>query len=191
MILRFIAFCIIFLSLFACTPIVSNYANMEEAKKAAGDGIVFKQPTGFGQIPMNNFKGLLFLNPEKPVVIYVAYPNDGETLVELKERLKSFAFVMFTHKKEDSLDFKWESVSVPGHKGDLVETGILNLNENEKNSIQVAVFEREWNGLKYIYGFIAMKNKTANENETKGIWASEKGEGVIGFEEFWTSLPSK
>ena len=191
MITRFIAFCIIVLSSFACTPRVSNYTNIEEAKKAAGDGIVFKQPSGFGQIPMNNFKGLLFLNPEKPVVIFVTYPNDGETLEDLKNRLKSFAFEMFAHKKADSLDFKWQSFSVPSHKGDLSENGTLNLNENEKNSIQISIYEREWNGLKYVYGFIAMKNKTANENETKGIWANEKGDGIIGFEEFWTNLPSK
>lgn len=163
--------------------------NEDEAKKAAGQGITFKIPDGV--MPMEwkkqGFKGVLMLAQKDPSGIFIVYPNEKETIEELTIRVKKNIVPMFMHDDKNVDKFQWKVSDLLKHEGDKVAK--YHLYEGDKNSVQILIYEKEWNGLNLIYGYFAMKNKDAKEKDIKKIWANENGEGIKVFDKFWKTLP--
>jgi hypothetical protein len=189
----------ILFSVFLCSILIiglnaqtlTNHKNEEEAKKNAGQGVTFKIPSGVMPLEWkkNGFKGLLLLAQHDPTGIFITYPDDGETIEAVTLRAKSWIAPMFIHDDKKADKFEWKSSDLPLHKGD--KAAKLYLYEAEKQSVQVLVYEREWSGLTFIYGYFAMKSDKSKEKDVKKMWANEKGEGIKVFDKFWKTFPNK
>jgi hypothetical protein len=169
---------------------VTNHKNEDEAKKAAGKGVTFKIPDGLMPLEWtkNGFKGLLLLDKHDPTGIFISYPEEGETIDALTTRAKSWIVPMFVHDDKKADKFQWKSAELPLHKGD--KAGKLHLYESDKQSVQVLIYEREWSGLTFIYGYFAMKSDKTKEKDLKKMWADDKGEGIKVFDKFWKTFPN-
>lgn len=165
-------------------------ANNSENKQPKKSGVVLKIPKGV--FPMDwkksGFNGILMLRKDNPSGIFIAYPNDNETIEELRARAAKFIVPMFTHDEKNDKDIKFQISSIPNHKGDFGDSALYYLTENDKSEMQITFYERAANNTKFIYGYFAMKDKDEKPKKLKDIWADENGQGIKIFEEFWQSL---
>lgn len=183
-------FLALFCSAFTFTQIVSAQISEKDNQSNKGS-IVFKIPDDV--FPMdwnkNGFKGILMLRKDSPSGIFVAYPNDGETLEALRERAAKFIAPMFiSDENEKKKEINFQKSPIPVHKGDVDNSGLYYSNENEKSMTQILFYEREASGKRVIYGYFANKNKEAKAKAVKDIWADDKGQGVKIFEKFWRTF---
>ncbi|HVE57391.1 MAG TPA: hypothetical protein VNB22_11230 [Pyrinomonadaceae bacterium] len=171
---------LIFLLIFSCAAFVqSSFAQSQKS------GIIFKVPDNVFPIDWNKngFKGMLMLRKESPAGIFIGYPNDEEKIEDLKARaVKSIAPMIVDDKK----GITFETRSIPTHKGDSAATYYSYA--NEKDLLQILLYERVANGNTLIYGYFAKKEKDAKPASVKDIWADDKGQGIKIFEKFWKSL---
>lgn len=171
---------------------VTTHKTEAEAQKASGQGIVYKIPGGVMALPSwQGFKGMMMLAEKQPWGIFISYPNDGESLDDLKLRAGKWVAGMFVH--EDGLVDKidWQSKTILSNKGDLGETALQRSYVNDKQSFQITYFEREHSGLKLIYGYFSMKSKTSKNKNDIGDFLGEEGKGNKAFEAFWKSFPDE
>lgn len=137
----------------------------------------------------NGFRGILMLRQESPSGIFVAYPNDGEKIEDLRERAAQFIAPMFINDENEKKTTKtFQKSSIPVHQGDVDNSGLYYAYENEKSATQILFYEREANGVRLIYGYFANKSKDSKEKSSKDIWADENGQGVKIFEKFWKTF---
>lgn len=186
-----ISLLVLFLSAFsALAQGVTTHKNEADAKKSAGQGVTFKIPEKV--MPMekwNDFKGLLMLGADGPWGIFISYPNEGETLDSLKSRLQKSLAKMFIHDDAKTENAVWKTVSIPAHEGDKGETAVSQTFAEGKSAVQLVFYEREWNGLGFVYGYFAMKNEE-NKGDS-GKFLDEKGKGSKPFDNFWKTFPKK
>lgn len=127
------------------------------------------------------------LRKDSPSGIFIAYPNDGESLVELRERAAKFVAPMFvSDENEKKKEINYQKTPIPIHKGDIDNSGLYYSYENEKGMTQILFYEREANGKKFIYGYFANKGKDDKAN--KDLWADNNGQGIKIFEKFWKTF---
>lgn len=179
---------ILFCFIFAATGVSQEtYKTQKEAEKNAGQGITFKKPDKFMNAPLVGFKGMTMLNPNAPAAIFVTYPNEGESIADLSKRVvKAIPGLFFGAKNKE---FVWTTKSIEANQGD--KAGSINTAGDGKMFFQVALFEREWNGLTVVYGYYAMKNENAKKDDSDKYWLDENGKGVEPFEKFVKTFPTK
>lgn len=173
-----------FLTLFIFFLIFSFAAFVQ----ASHGQVVFKIPDDVFPMDWNKsgFKGMLMLRKDSPSGIFIAYPNDGEKIEDLKARAVKFIAPMVISDDNGGKDFKLEKTSFARREGDAADAEYHSY-ANKNSMAQVLVYERAANGKSFIYGYFAMKSKTADPEKVK-IWADEKGQGVKIFEKFWKTL---
>lgn len=168
------------------------FAISVQAQKDTQNGVTFKTPDGYMMRGLSpTFKGVLMLNAERPSGIIVTYPNDDESIEKLKERLREYVLPMFAKAEKGDETIKnaaWQTKNIPNHKGDKGDYASMSVYENDKQIVQVALYEREWNGLTIVYGYFAMKNKDDNKNKDL---LDDSGKGVKAFDKFWKTFPKK
>lgn len=159
-----------------------------QSAQAQNGGVVFKIPDDVFPMDWNKsgFRGMLMLRKDSPSGIFIAYPNDGEKIEDLKARAVKFIAPMVIADDNGGKDFKLDKTSLAGREGDAADAEYHSY-ANQNSMAQVIVYERVANGKNFIYGYFAMKSKTADPKKVK-IWADEKGEGVKIFEKFWKNI---
>ncbi len=163
----------------------------DEAKKSAGSGITFKIPDKVIPMKWNDFKGMLMLSEKLPSGIFISYPEESESIADLKIRAEKSVAAMFFRDDKKVDEIVWETKTVPSHKGDSGETAVMKTFDNSEQSFQITIYEREWNGLKLIYGYFARKSKTSKNKDNSAEFLDEKGGGVKIFDSFWKTFPNK
>lgn len=171
---------------------ITQSKTQDEASKKAGQGVTFKIPDGMMPMQWSNFKGLLMLNGKLPAGIFISYPNENEAIEDLKARAREFILPMFAHDRKDAKDkdIAWQIKDIPTHPGDKPGAAKMYLYQGEKQSVQISIYEREANGLQFIYGYFSMKT-AGREKDAKKTWADDKGQGIEAFEKFWKTFPGK
>lgn len=169
---------------------VTNHKTEESARKAAGQGIVYKIPGGVMALPKwDGFRGMIMLAEKQPWGIFISYPDEGETLDALKLRAGKWIARMFVHDEAMVDKIDWQSKTAPSNKGDIGDTALQRSYDNETETFQITYFEREYSGLKLVYGYFARKGKTSKDKDDSGDFLGEKGKGNKSFQAFWKSFP--
>lgn len=134
--------------------------------------IVYKIPGGVFPMDWNKsgFKGTLMLEKDSPSGIFIAFPNEGETPDDLRERAARFLAPMVVHDTKDKATIPFEVRSIPSHKGDLEDRGRYYFVKGEKSSAQILFFERKTPAAVVLYGYFASRSN--DENKSK-IWVDE------------------
>jgi hypothetical protein len=182
---------IIFCGFSAQAQTVTSHKNEAEAKKAAGAGVTYKIPAGVMPMQWSHFKGMLMLCEKKPCSIFISYPDENESLEQLKVRAGTALTAMFVHDEAAAKKIEWQTSSVPSHKGDRAETAVLKTFEDSTQILQISYFEREWNGLKFVYGYLGRKDKTSTDKDDSSDLLDSSGSGSKVFDKFWKTLPNK
>lgn len=178
------------LILFLLLPVFCSAAAVQFAHAQASKGVVFKVPDGVFPVDWNKngFKGLLMLRRESPSGVFVCYPNDGETLDALKARAVKFIAPMFIGDEEEKKTVSFQTFPIPNHTAETGNTATYYAYSGEKNMIQILVYDRVAKGNNLVYGYFAMKDKTAKPSSVKGLWADDRGSGVKFFDKFWKTI---
>jgi hypothetical protein len=167
----------------------TNHATKADAEKSAGKGITFKIPDGVMPLDWKGFKGMLMLYRKRPGGIFVSYPNEKESIPELKSRAAAAIATMFVHDEKKSGELTWQLSSMPAHRGDKGELADVKLYDSEVESLQIVLYERERNGLTLIYGHFARKSKTSKDKDDSTEFLDQKGKGSPEFDKFWKTFP--
>jgi len=178
-----------YLTLFVFLLIFSFAAFVQTSSaQSSKGGIVFKVPDDV--FPMdwnkNGFKGMLMLRKDSPSGIFICYPNDEEKIEDLKARAVKTIAPIVVDDEEEKKGLTFETKSIPLHKGDSAATYYSYA--NEKDMVQILLYERIANGKTLIYGYFAKKGKDAKPESVKKIWADDQGQGIKIFEKFWKSF---
>ncbi|MBV9927954.1 MAG: hypothetical protein JOZ96_23240 [Acidobacteria bacterium] len=145
---------------------------------------VFKAPGGWMPADKTEIGPIVFLNPEKPSVMFVTYPKQDETTTEgQRQRLRKLAAGMFFHDDKAALD--WQVKSVPSHPGDGDGKADIATARQGDMEVQIVTYERTTGPRPFIYGYIAMRNKKSG-----APFVDENGKGVKDFDKLWKSLPN-
>lgn len=152
-------------SLFALTLFLSN-AWQTPAQ------IIYKIPDGGFPMDWNKsgFKGMLFLQKDSPSGLFIAFPNEGETSDELRERAAKFIAPMVVHDTKDKATIPFEVKSISSHKDDIEDRGRYYFFKGEKSSVQILFFERKTPAAVVLYGYFAQKG---NEDTKSKIWVGD------------------
>jgi hypothetical protein len=134
--------------------------------------IVYKVPDGVLPMDWNKskFKGMLFLAKDSPSGIFIAFPNDEESLGELRERAAKFIAPMVVHDSKDLDPIPFETKAIASNKGDVSDRGRHYLFKGEKAMVQIFFFERATPASNVLYGYFAQKGN--NEKKSK-IWVGD------------------
>ena len=177
----------VFLLCIFTASLAFSQTNSKSNNSGSGKAIVFKIPDGFMRAPMTGFKGILMLDAKAPAVIFITYPNEGESIDSLRKRVAEFIPSLFGAKAKDDEEFSWESKRIPENKGDIADGAEIRSIDAKDKQLQLAMYEREHKGVRLLYGYFAMKPDKPDKYG-KNIWLDDKGEGVKGFDEFWKSF---
>jgi len=153
--------------------------------------IIYKIPDGVMPMDWKDFKGMLMLGGKQPWGIFVAYPNDGESLDELKTRAGKTIAKMFVHDEAKVDKVEWKTITVAANKGDASDTALQKLYESDTETLQLTFFERQGAGPKLLYGYFARKSKTSKDKDDSADFLGEKGKGNKSFTAFWKSFSGK
>ena len=177
-----------YLSIFVFALIFAGAAFVQTSN---AQGVVFKVPEDVFPMDWNKnggFKGILMLRKESPAGIFVAYPNDDETIDALRERAAKYIAPMVSDAESEKDGISFTKSSIPNHKGDAGNSAHYYLYTDDKTMVQILFYERVAKGKSLIYGYFASKDKTAKPESLKDVWADEKGQGVKIFEKFWKTI---
>jgi hypothetical protein len=151
---------------------------------------VFKVPKDVFPLDskITGFHGMLMIHKDKPLGVFIAYPDEKETMSELRERVAKYVLQMFFHKDGEELATlpSPQTSFVPSHKGDTGNMGLLHLYTTDQGQIQVLFYERGIQNKNYTYGYFVYMKKGSKADSKQ--WADEKGNGVKIFDEFWKTL---
>ena len=107
--------------------------------------IVYKIPDGV--FPMDwsksGFKGTLMLDKDSPSGIFIAFPNEGESGDDLRDRAAKFIAPMVVHDTKEKATIPFEVKSITSHKGDIEDRGRYYFFKGEKESVQIIFFEEK------------------------------------------------
>ena len=170
---------------------VTTHENEDDAKKSAGNGVTFKIPDKVMPMKWTDFKEMLMLSEKLPSGVFITYPNENESIADLKTRAESVIARMFVRDEKKIEEIVWESKTVPSHIGDSGDTATMRIFDNEEQTLQITIYDREWNGIKFIYGYFARKNNTSKNRDDSAEFLDDKGSGVKVFDKFWKSFPDK
>lgn len=151
----------------------------------AQDKAVFKIPKHYMPADSSDFKGVYLLDPKKPAGMFVAYPNDQESIEAVSQRIRKAIAGMFTESKEKEVT--WETKTLPAHPGDSAQTGTVALLTGGTQEVQVVTYERITGGRQIVYGYFAMREK-GKKSDAGGRFLDETGKGVKEFDELWKSF---
>ncbi len=157
-----------------------------QTKPVSSKGAILKTPGKFMKAPLADFNGLLMLNPDAAAAVVVSYPNKGESIEDLYKRLLIKVPGFFNKLKSE--DTVWTSKSVDVHEGDKANSGVLYSGKSSDSLLQFVSFQRESNGLTFVYGYFAMRSPKTKESDAKKYWLDENGKGVKAFDEFVKNL---
>ena len=165
-------------------------ATIQSAHAQEAKGVVFKIPDDVFPIDWkkSGFKGILMLRKDSPSGIFVCYPNEGETIDALKQRAVKFIAPMFVSDEEEKKAIGFQTFPIPNHTGDAADAAAYYAYTGEKNAVQILVYDRAVKGNNLIYGYFAMKDKTAKPESVKNLWADDQGRGVKFFDKFWKTI---
>lgn len=133
--------------------------------------IVFKIPNDVFPMDWNKsgFKGTLMLQKESPSGVFIAYPNQGESSDELRERAAKFIAPMVSDAKaEEAITF--EIKTIKSNKDDIQDRGRYYLYKGQKTSMQILFFERQTPAAVVLYGYFAQKD---TEKKKRKIWVGD------------------
>ena len=134
--------------------------------------IVYKIPDG--GFPMNwsesGFKGMLFLQKESPSGIFIAFPDEGETLDQLRERAAKFIAPMVVHDTKEMATIPFETKTIESAKNDVEGRGRYYFYKGQKSQIQILFFERKTPASNVLYGYFAQRG---NEDSKSKTWVGE------------------
>lgn len=168
----------------------TTHKTESDAKKSAPSGITFKIPNGVMPTDWKGFKGMLMLE-QRPSGIVIAYPNEGESIADLKGRMVKEIARMFIHDEKASGEIKWTDVEIPSHKGDKGDKAIQKSNDGEKYFVQITLYERESEGAVLVYGYFAITDKKNKGKKDSGDLLDAEGKGSKVFDAFWKTFPNK
>lgn len=180
---------LVFISLAFCLTATAQktHDTKKEAQKNAGQAITYKVPDKYLAGPFAGFKGMTMLNPEKPAGIFITYPNEKESIEDLKTRVLPVIAKMFLHDEKVVEKVVWKTKEIPAHSGDKGDKATIYMHEGEEMTVQISIFEREWSGFTFIYGYFAMR--TTGSKESKDF-LDDSGKGVKAFDKFWKTFPT-
>ena len=128
---------------------------VDTRKEGSSKGIVFRIPENVFPMDWNKsgFIGILMLEKDSPSGVFAVYPNnDGETIDQLRERAAKFIVPMFASEANDKKDLEFKKSTIPSHKGDLGDSGLYYLYENEKTLVQILFYQRQGDRKNMLYG---------------------------------------
>jgi hypothetical protein len=134
------------------------------------------------------FHGMFMLHKDKPIGVFIAYPDKDETMEQVRARIATYIVPMFFHVKEGekfSLP-EAQTSQLPGHDGDAGTAGLSNLFSSEVGQIGMVFYVRDGGGRLYTYGYFSYVKK-GDKPEDK-YWGDQKGNGSKLFEEFRKTL---
>ena len=171
------------LKIFSAIVLVFLFSLVESAQ-------VFKVPKDVFPLDskITGFHGMLMIHKDKPLGVFIVYPDEKETMAQLRERVAKYVLPMFFHKDGEELKTlpSPQTSSVPSHKGDTGNTGLLSLYTTDQGQIQMLFYDRGIQDKTYTYGyFVYMKKGSKADSKDR---ADEKGNGVKIFDEFWKTL---
>lgn len=161
-----------------------TFDKKDDAKESAKKGVVFKTPDKFMRAELSGFKGTMFLNPDKPSGIFITYPNENESIEDLTKRARAWFVTFFVRDKKKEIS--WQLRPVKPHSTD--KAANVHLYESPEMNVQVIVYEREVNGLTFIYGYFAMRNSKGDGRYSGADFLNDEGKGVKAFEKFQKSI---
>lgn len=134
--------------------------------------IVYKIPDGVFPMDWNKsgFKGTLMLEKDSPSGVFIAFPNDGETSDDLRERAAKFIAPMVAHSAKEKETIPFEVKQIGSHKGDLEDRGRYYFYKDEKSSVQILFFERKTPAAVVLYGYFSQKG---NEEKKSKKWVGD------------------
>lgn len=155
------------------------------------DGVSFKVPDGFMQVPISNFRGVMMLDPKRPAGMFVIYPGDNETTEALRLRILEFVGPMFIHddKLKAEPQIAWDTKTLPAHEDDGAGKATANFYVRVNEETQIAIYERVTGSKPVLYGYFAMRHKPGKDDD--GKFLDEQGQGVKAFDKLWKSFRSK
>lgn len=134
----------------------------------SADGqMVYKIPDGVFPLDWNKngFKGYMYLEKNSPSGLFIAYPNDGESLDELRERAAKFIAPMVVSDSKDKDPLAFEIKPISSHKDDVSDRGRYYFFKGEKASVQILFFERKTPASNVLYGYFAQKKNEETKNK--------------------------
>lgn len=149
---------------------------------------VFKMPKDVFPLESDKtgFHGTVMLRQKDPAGLFMVYPEEKETMDQLKARVAKYVVPMFLHTDDKSVLPAPVTASIPGHKGDLVGTGSSFVYTSDKKQVCLLFYERSIQDKTYTYGYFAYINPESKEG--KKSWPDEKGNGIKFFDEFWKTI---
>ena len=133
--------------------------------------IVYKIPDGVLTVDWtkSKFKGMMMLEKDNPSGLFIAYPDEGETIDQLRERAAGFIAPMVSDaKNKESIPF--EIKTIQSHSGDIDGRAKLYFFKGQKTSVQILFFERKTEDSIVLYGYFASKD---NDKDKSKIWVGE------------------
>lgn len=134
--------------------------------------MVYKIPDGVFPLDWNknDFKGYMYLEKNSPSGLFIAYPNDGESLDELRERAAKFIAPMVVSDSKEKDPIPFEMKPIASHKDDVSDRGRSYFYKGEKASVQIFFFERKTPASNVLYGYFAQKG---NDDRKSKVWVGD------------------
>lgn len=158
--------------------------------KPSGAGFTYRLPKKLISLDWVGFSGLLMLEGKKPGGILVCYPNEGESIADLKIRVRTDIARMFVRDKEKASKLEWSEQILQGQSVDGNESAAIHLYDSEVETIQLTLYERvnKNNGKVLVYGNFARKSKTSKKKDDSMTFLDNNGRGNKKFDEFRKSI---
>jgi hypothetical protein len=134
--------------------------------------IIYKIPDGVFPMDWNKggFKGMLCLQKGSPSGVFIAFPNEGETSDELRERVAKYVAPMVVGDAKDLAKIPFDVKTIASHKGDVEDRSRYYFFKGEKSSVQILFFERKTTAAVVLYGYFAQKG---NDDTQSKIWVGD------------------
>ena len=157
------------------------------AQDPAKVGASLKVPNGYMRAPLDDFKGLMMLDPKRAAGMVVTYANDNETTEALTKRLLDYIGPMFIHEKGTAkANIAWTTKPLLPHPGDGQGKATMNTYSDPDREVQVAIYERTGASGSFIYGYFAMHHTQVKPDD--GKFLDDQGNGVKDFDKLWKSF---
>ena len=148
----------------------------------------YKIPDGFIKAPFDGFTGVLMLEPHRAAGMFVTYLEGKESADAMRSRLLERIGNMFIHDAgKNGTTIAWQSRSLMTRPEDGGGEAAMNLYGEGDKDLQVSIYERRVGPRPFLYGYFAMRHRTARKDDGEFLHAD--GKGVKAFEKLWKSFP--